>query len=106
LDFDRNAIEASFAMQYNIRLSNDDISLGEFLRLLSGIMPDTPLGRLVALRRETNTEVIKKFGAQERKLRADWLAFERAQGKGDVGYDAGSIKQLQSELAGMFGMGV
>ena len=48
------AIEASFAMQYGIRLAQEDIAVGEFLRLLAHLMPDTPLGVLVATRRGGN----------------------------------------------------
>jgi hypothetical protein len=96
------AIEASFAMQYGIRLAKEDMPLGEFLRLLSGIMPDTPLGRLVCVRAETNREIIKNFGAHERKIRAEWAS--RSMGGSRFRGDDDLVK-LQNELALAFGGG-
>ena len=101
LEFDADAIEASFAMQYGIRLTREDISFGGFLRLLSGIMPDTPLGRLVAVRSEKDAEVLKRFGGHEKKIRADWAGFCR--GKRLEKEDVGDLGALQGELARMFG---
>ena len=49
-DFD--IIAASFASQYGIRLAIEDIGFAEFASLLSGIMPDTPLGLLVEKRQK------------------------------------------------------
>ena len=89
-------------MQYGIRLALEDLALGEFLRLLAGIMPDTPLGRLVAVRSETNTEVIKTFGAAERKIRRDWNK-RAALGSLETGGFAGDLQRLQDELMVMFG---
>ena len=86
-------------MQYGIRLALEDLALGEFLRLLAGIMPDTPLGRLVSIRSETNQEVIKTFGPVERKIRRDW-------NKGavsDVADATGNLQRLQNDLAMVFG---
>ena len=73
--FDKALIEASFAMQYGIRLAKEDIAFGEFCRLLSGLTADTPLGRVVAVRGEKSPEVIKKFGEHERGLRKKWRDF-------------------------------
>ena len=88
IDFDRNAIEASFAKQYGIRLSQEDIAVGEFLRLLSGLMPDTPLGQLVAARMATPTT------PHERQIRREWALFKSGQG---------DIAHLQQMLGANFG---
>ncbi len=69
-DFD--LIEASFAMQYNIRLRNDDMTWSEFSALLKGIMPKTPLGQIVSIRSEENKEVLKNFTKEQHKIRNDW----------------------------------
>lgn len=67
-------IEASFAKQYGIRLRNeDDMSWSEFCSLLSGIMHDTPLGRIVAIRSERDPKVIKEFTKDEIRIRNEWL---------------------------------
>lgn len=86
-------------MQYGIRLAKEDITLPEFLRLLSGMMPDTPLGRLVAVRAETNAEVMKTFGATERRIRAQWLKFAGA----SLAHTQGDLQELQASLAKAFG---
>lgn len=71
---DWELIEASFAKQYGIRLrSEDDMSWLEFCSLLSGIMYDTPLGRIVAIRSEKDLKVIKDFTKEEKEIRNKWL---------------------------------
>ncbi|MCL2619862.1 MAG: bacteriophage Gp15 family protein [Defluviitaleaceae bacterium] len=92
LDFDRDAIEASFAKQYGIRLSREEISVGEFLRLLSGLMPDTPLGRLVAVR--GGAFVSSNLTSDERRVRSQWAKFRSKRS---------DVLELQEALAMMFG---
>lgn len=69
-DFD--LIESSFAMQYNIRLRNDDMSWSEFSALLKGIMPETPLGQIVSIRSEEDKDMLKNFTKEQHKIRNDW----------------------------------
>ena len=69
-DFD--LIEASFAMQYGIRLRNDDMSWSEFCTLLTGIMPETPLGQIVSIRSEEDKDMLKNFTKEQHKIRNDW----------------------------------
>lgn len=45
----------------------------EFCALLSGIGPDTPLGRIVSIRSETDREVLKRFTKDQRRIRTEWL---------------------------------
>ncbi|MBD9303585.1 MAG: hypothetical protein EGS63_02150 [Lachnospira sp.] len=71
---DWELIESSFLSQYGIRLrTEDDMSWAEFCSLLSGIMPETPLGRVVSIRAEKDTKVIKNFTREQRKIRNDWI---------------------------------
>lgn len=71
---DWELIESSFLKQYGIRLrSEDDMSWSEFCSLISGIMPDTPLGRIVAIRAEKDQKVISKFTSDQKKIHNDWL---------------------------------
>lgn len=70
---DWELIESSFLMQYGIRLrSEDDISYPEFCSLLSGIMPETPLGSVVGIRAEKDPKVIKKFTKEQKRIWNDW----------------------------------
>lgn len=89
MDLDKDVIEASFAKQYGIRLSQEEIGMGEFLRLLSGLMPDTPLGHLVAIRSCANPNPSK----EERRIKGDWARFCAGQSE---------ISQLEDILAKNF----
>lgn len=44
----------------------------EFKQLLSGISPDTPLGRIVSIRSETDPEVLNKFTPDQRRIQTEW----------------------------------
>lgn len=71
---DWELIEASFAKQYGIRLrTENDMSWPEFCSLLSGIMPETPLGQIVSIRSEKDAKAIKNFSKEQRKIRNDWI---------------------------------
>lgn len=69
---DANLIEASFAKQYGIRLSIEDIQVSEYYRLLGGLMEDTPLGAIIAIRSEENQDVLKSFSPEKRRIRDQW----------------------------------
>lgn len=44
----------------------------EFATLLSGLMPDTPLGQIISIRAETNKDIIKGFTKEQKKIQNDW----------------------------------
>lgn len=44
----------------------------EFKALLTGISPDTALGRIVAIRAEDDKEVLKHFTKEQHKIRNEW----------------------------------
>lgn len=44
----------------------------EFKQLLSGIGPDTPLGRIVQIRSETDPDRLKSFSPSMRRIRSAW----------------------------------
>lgn len=50
----------------------ETVSWDEFKILLSGIDPETPLGRIVAIRSETDKNVIKNFNADQRRIHNEW----------------------------------
>lgn len=70
---DWELIEASFAMQYQIRLrQNMDMSWPEFKNLLVGLMPETPLGQIIQIRATKDPKEIKKFNPSQRKIYNEW----------------------------------
>lgn len=69
-------IEQSIAKQYGIIPSKqEDLKYSDWAKLVSGLMEDTPLGRVVMVRSETDKETIKKFTAEQRKIYKDWQNF-------------------------------
>lgn len=70
---DWDLVEASFAMQYGIRLrQEEDMSWSEFCSLLAGIMPKTPLGQIVSIRSEEDKDMLKNFTDEQQKIRDEW----------------------------------
>ena len=65
-------IEASFLKQYGIRLKTTELQYDEFLNLTSCLMPDTPLGQIVAIRSEKDAKIIQEFTDSQRKIYDDW----------------------------------
>ena len=59
-------------MQYGIRLTDNELPWGEFIALLAGIMPETPLGQVVSIRAEKDPEIIKCFNDDQRRIRNEW----------------------------------
>lgn len=45
----------------------------EFRQLLSGTGPETPLGRIVSIRSETDKDVLKRFTKEQRRIRNEWM---------------------------------
>lgn len=71
---DWDLIEASIAQQYGIRLRNEikTISWSEVRMLISGLLGDTPLGRVIQIRSEDDSDRLKSFTPEMRKIRNDW----------------------------------
>lgn len=70
---DFGLIEASFNQQYGIRLrQNLDMSFDEFTTLLAGLLPDTPLGKVVALRSEDDKDILKQYSKSMLDERRKW----------------------------------
>ena len=49
------------------------MSYAEFCSLLSGIMPDTPLGSVVAIRSENDLEKVHKMTPEQLRIRNEWF---------------------------------
>ncbi|WP_242974406.1 Gp15 family bacteriophage protein [Lacrimispora amygdalina] len=68
-------IVSSFLTQYGLRIRTkefESVSWDEFKSLLSGIDPETPLGRIVAIRSETDKNVIKNFNKDQKRIYDTW----------------------------------
>lgn len=48
------------------------MSWGEFCTLLAGLMHDTPLGQVVAIRSENDKDMLKHFTPEQHRIRNEW----------------------------------
>lgn len=72
-DFD--LIVASLREQYGLGVSSIEFKTmkwKEFKALISGISPDTALGRVVEIRAENDKDRLKHFSKDQLKIRYDW----------------------------------
>ncbi len=68
-------IVSSFQTQYGIRIYSDtfkSMKWDEFKALVSGLSSETPLGRMVGIRAESDKEVIKHFTKEQKRIRDEW----------------------------------
>lgn len=66
---------SSFLSQYGLRIRTkefESVSWDEFRSLLGGIAPETALGRVVAIRSETDKNVIKHFTKDQKRIYDAW----------------------------------
>lgn len=76
VDFDAVLIEQSIATQYGILPgAQGELPYPEWSKLVSGLMDDTPLGRVVSVRGETDQKVISRMNGWQRRIRAEWNTF-------------------------------
>lgn len=68
-------IVSSFLSQYGLRIRTKEfetVTWDEFKALIAGLSPETALGRVVAIRSETNKDIIKHFSKDQRRIYDDW----------------------------------
>lgn len=75
----------------------------EFCTLLSGIMPETPLGQIVNIRSENDPERLKSFTPEQKRIRNDWRSRQAKQATFTEADAAAAVKQFQDLVASAFG---
>jgi hypothetical protein len=97
-------IEASLAAQYGIRIrQHGDMPWQEFCTLVTGLMPETPLGSVVNIRAEKDPKAIKAFTSAQRRIHSEWRN-RRAVMIDPAKLDQ-EMKSMEAALARMFGGG-
>lgn len=97
MENDALLIEQSIAKQYGVLpAAQADLSWQDWNKLVSGLMDDTPLGRVVAVRSEQDPDVVKHFSPWQKTIRAEWNAF-RAQKL----LENRTEQDLKTEMAGL-----
>lgn len=68
-------------------------------------MDDTPLGRVVAVRMETDRERIKQFSPWQRQIQSEWKEFQAGTAQQNFDKDAWhkEMASLEQMLAAAFG---
>ena len=76
LEYDAVLIEQSIAKQYHILPSQqEELSYSDWAKLVSGLMNDTPLGKVVEIRSEDDAEIIKNMTKEQLAIRSEWQSF-------------------------------
>lgn len=97
-------IEASIASQYGIRLRQaSDMPWSEFINLVTGLLPETPLGAVVKIRSEDDPQVLKQFNRDQLAIRTKWRERQAAKQLNNPEVLKQSMDQLSAMLKGMFG---
>ena len=103
---DWDLIISSFLTQYGLRIRTKEfetVSWDEFRSLLAGLSPETPLGRMVAIRSESDDNVIEHFTADQKKIWNDWRN-RKAENMTQAEYDQQMI-ELERMMAALCGGG-
>ena len=101
---DWDLIVSSFLSQYGIRIQTKEfetVSWDEFRSLLGGLSPDTPIGRVVAIRSETDKEVLKHFTTDQKRIYDAWRN-RKAESITAEAYDR-QMKELELMMAQLCG---
>lgn len=71
---DWDLIESSIAQQYGIRIRKEiqTMEWAELSSYISGLNAETPLGYVVSIRSENDSEKIKKFTPEQSRIRSEW----------------------------------
>lgn len=97
-------IEASIASQYGIRLRQaSDMPWSEFMNLVTGLLPETPLGAVVKIRSEDDPQVLKQFNRDQLAIRTKWRERQAAKQLNNPEVLKQSMDQLSAMLKSMFG---
>lgn len=100
-------IEQSIATQYGILPeAQGELPYAEWAKLVGGLMDDTPLGRIVSIRGETDSKVLANMTPWQKNVRSKWQAFLASrQSSQSPELLRDQMRQLEKMLAKAFGGG-
>ena len=76
---------------------------GEFCNLISGLMADTPLGNIIAIRSEQDPKVVKQFNSNQKKIYNDWRLRQANSKLNDLGSYNKQMEALEKFLEKAYG---
>jgi hypothetical protein len=77
----------------------------EFSNLVTGLLPETPLGEIVKIRSEDDPDVLKKFTSDQLAIRNKWRERQALQQLDNPEVLKKSMDNLSAMLKSMFGEG-
>lgn len=102
MEYDRVLIEQSIAKQYGVLPSEqENLRYADWAKMVGGLMDDTPLGRVVAIRSEKDADVIRRMTPDQRRIRSEWAAHRASIATEEE--QKQQMQQIQAMIAGMFG---
>ena len=105
---DWDLIISSFLSQYGLQIGTkefESVSWDEFKSLLAGMAPETALGRMVAIRSETDKDVIKHFTKEQKRIYDDWRNRKAERTKQEPQTYELQMNYLESMMAAICGGG-
>lgn len=81
----------------------EDLSYSDWAKLVSGLMNDTPLGKVIEIRSEDDPDIIKNMNADQLAIRNRWQEFCNSQ----ITYTEEDMRKqsemLEKMMASLFG---
>lgn len=80
------------------------MTYGEFTALLSGLLPETPLGQTVSIRSETDAKRIAAFTPAQRRIYDEWAGRGIRMQTDEAAYTA-AMRQMEQFFKALGGAG-
>lgn len=77
--------------------AQDDLAYSDWAKLVSGLMNDTPLGKIIEIRSETESDIIKNMTREQLVIRSEWENFRNS----NIYYDDGDLEKQAEHLENM-----
>lgn len=77
----------------------------EFTNLVTGLLPETPLGAIVKIRSEDDPKILKQFNSDQLAIRNKWRERQAKQQLSNPEVLKQSMDSLSKMLQSMFGKG-
>lgn len=94
----------SVAAQYGVLpAAQREMPWPDWLVLVAGLMEQTPLGRLVALRTQQDPQAVRRMSPWQKQARVRWRRFLTGRTAAHSAVARRQQREMQQELARMFG---
>lgn len=80
-----------------------DLSYNDWAKLVSGLMNDTPLGKIIEIRSEDDADIIKNMNSEQLAIRNEWQEFRMSQtvySKEEMKMQSEMLEKMMAELFG------